>query len=117
MSRGNNMRVRARGAHLAKSARQSASEFAKEWALRLDSWASELRQRADHADAFAAVNRAIFEFDACGVDSEEMRTETRRVMTDAACAAVAGVVDRRMHRLGNTAANCAKARDGTHKLR
>lgn len=117
MGRGKNMRLRARQERLTILAERDRAQFDREWAVRLDSWAGVARRRANHATAFSVVRQAVAELQACGVADHATQHETRHVLTEAACAAVADVVDRRLYRLGNTGTNCAKARDGTHRLR
>lgn len=116
MGRGRNMRIRARRERLADLAKRDPAAFDKEWALRLDSWAGSAHRRAEYADAFSTVDNALAELSGCGVVDRAVLDNTRQVMTEAACSALAHVVDNRLYRLGNTAANCTKMRDGTHKI-
>lgn len=117
MGRGKNMRLRARQERLTILAERDRTRFDREWAVRLDSWASVARRRANHATAFSVVHQAVAELQACGVADNATRDDTRKILTEAACAAVADAVDPRLYRLGNTGKNCTMMKGGTHKLR
>ena len=104
---------------------ESPKRFQSKWSKRLESWAREVRRRADRLTdrngsdmpmAFSLIDQAMDELTACGAEAVELEGEgTREVLTHACCSAVAAAVDRRMYRLSNAETNHHTIESGTHK--
>ena len=111
--------------YLQRLAKNNPEKFRDEWAKRLESWAAEANRRARRlADqngtptrsAFSLLNEATGVLAACGAEAVESEEEnTREVLTNSCCRAVARAVNPNLYRLSNAEANRRRMELGTHK--
>lgn len=109
MGKASRRRKKRRLEYLGRLARENPRKFQSEWAKRLASWSREANRRAgrltgdgDASDqtAFALVDEALDVLSGCGPKAVDLEgADTKDVMTDSCCWAVAKAVDRRMYRL------------------
>jgi hypothetical protein len=102
-------RTKRRQEYLSQLQKRDPEKFRAQWTKRLASWAREADQRAAclHDEkgipvptAFALVDKALEELAACGKEAvDRERNDTKGIMTNACCRAVANAVDPRLHRL------------------
>ena len=115
MSKSSLRRRKRRRAYLSWLARKNPKKFHFEWGKRLESWSREADQRGGRLiddegklvpPIFDLVDQALEELTGCGqkaLDLEEV--DTKEVMTNACCQAVAKAIDRRLYRLSNVQSN------------
>lgn len=111
MSKHNRRRRNRRHVYLVRLAQENPKKFRREWTKRLESWAHEAKYRAEHITddvgrpvlpSFQLVQYSLEELSAYGDDAIKLEAyDTKDIMIDVCCRAVAEAVDPRMYRLSN----------------
>ncbi len=108
-------------------AEQNQERFLKEWRSRIDGWAMEIKARtraegdetvlpSERQPIFGVLEKAERLLDQCGDQARNLvGADTRRILQNECCKAVASLTDRRLYRLSNNESNYVLMKSGNHR--
>lgn len=127
MGKATQRREKREAVRLQELAEQNPERFLKEWRTRIEHWVTEIQLRAraerdenvlpsERLRIFGVLEKAERLLDRCGDQARRLiGTETRRVLQNECCKAVAALTDRHLYRLSNNESNYALMKSGSHK--
>jgi hypothetical protein len=127
MGKATQRREKREAGRLQELAEQNPECFLKEWRTRIEHWATEihLRARAEHDEnvlpserlrIFGVLEKAERLLGQCGDQARELvGADTRRILQNECCKAVARLTDRRIYRLNNNESNYSLMKSGSHR--
>jgi hypothetical protein len=127
MGKATQRREKREAVRLQELAEQHPEQFLKEWQFRIEGWATEIKARARAAanenvlpseclPIFDVLTKAERLLDLCGERARRLiGAETRRIIENECCKAIALLTDLRLYRLNNNVSNYGLMKSGSHR--